>query len=241
MKIALYVPCYIDQFYPDVAVASLKLLTNLGFDVDVPSGQTCCGQPLANSGFEHLTNGCSSAFVQLFNSYEYVVSPSGSCVLHLKDHVLDPSHGRPRVFELCEFLTDVANVASLRSEFPHKVGLHQSCHGLRGLGLASMSELVAPSFSKPVSLLEKVRGIELVSLSRKDECCGFGGTFSVMEESVSVKMGQDRLADHLVHGAEYITGNDMSCLMHLDGLLRRTKSATKVIHIAEILAAGIPD
>jgi L-lactate dehydrogenase complex protein LldE len=239
MKVALFVPCYIDQFYPHVAKATLKLLTRLGFEVAVPEGQTCCGQPLANSGFEHLTSGCSTSFRELFNDFDYVVSPSGSCVLHLKDHVIDHGAGKLRVFELCEFLTDVAQVKSLEAEFPHKVGLHQSCHGLRGLGLASMTELVIPPFSKTEVLLNMVRGINLISLSRKDECCGFGGTFSVMEEAVSVKMGEDRLTDHITHGAEYITANDMSCLMHLDGLLQRRKSGTKVIHIAEILAAGI--
>lgn len=239
MKIALFVPCYIDQFYPDVARATLKLLSRLGHDVAVPEGQICCGQPLANSGFEHLTSGCTTAFRDLYSHFDYVVSPSGSCVLHIKDHVIEHGTTMPRVFELCEFLTDVAQVTSLDAEFPHKVGLHQSCHGLRGLGLASMSELVVPPFSKTESLLNMVRGIDLISLSRKDECCGFGGTFSVMEEAVSVKMGADRIADHITHGAEYITANDMSCLMHLDGLLQRRKSGTKVIHIAEILASGI--
>ena len=239
MEVLLVVPCYIDQFYPSVAKATLKLLTGLGYDVVVPAGQTCCGQPLANSGFEHLTSGCSRAFRELFNDYDYVVSPSGSCVLHIKDHVIDHAATKPRVLELCEFLTDVAQVTALDAEFPYKVGLHQSCHGLRGLGLASMSELVVPPFSKTESLLNMVRGINLVPLSRKDECCGFGGTFSVMEEAVSVKMGDDRISDHVIHGAEYITANDMSCLMHLDGLLRRGKSGTKVIHIAEILTAGI--
>jgi L-lactate dehydrogenase complex protein LldE len=239
MKVALFVPCYIDQFYPDVAKSTLKLLTRLGCEVAVPTGQTCCGQPLANSGFEHLTTGCSSAFLDLFCDFEYVVSPSGSCVLHIKDHVIDHRTATPRVFELCEFLTDIVQVKSLDAEFPHKVGLHQSCHGLRGLGLASMTELVVPPFSKTEVLLNMVRGINLIPLSRKDECCGFGGTFSVMEEAVSVKMGEDRIADHEIHGAEYITANDMSCLMHLDGLLQRKKSRTKVIHIAEILASGL--
>jgi L-lactate dehydrogenase complex protein LldE len=142
---------------------------------------------------------------------------------------------RSKIFELVEFLTDVLKVQQLDAEFPHKVGLHQSCHGQRGLKLAQMSELMAPPFSKPEQLLKLVKGIELVELDRKDECCGFGGTFCVAEEAVSVKMGKDRVADHLHHGAEYITAADMSCLMHLEGILRRQKSPVQVRHIAEIL------
>ena len=142
---------------------------------------------------------------------------------------------RKKIVELTEFLTDIIGVKNLDAHFPHKVGLHQSCHGLRGLKLAQMSELIAPPFSKPENLLSMVKGLELIDLERKDECCGFGGTFCVFEEAVSVKMGQDRVADHTIHGAEYITGVDMSCLMHLDGILRRQKSNVKVIHIAEIL------
>nr|WP_307735070.1 heterodisulfide reductase-related iron-sulfur binding cluster [Chitinophaga nivalis] len=113
--------------------------------------------------------------------------------------------------------------------------MHQSCHGQRGLGLAQMSELVAPPFSKPEQLLQMVEGVELVALDRKDECCGFGGTFCVTEEAVSVKMGKDRVADHVKHGATVITGTDVSCLMHLEGILRRQQQPVKVMHIAEIL------
>jgi L-lactate dehydrogenase complex protein LldE len=142
---------------------------------------------------------------------------------------------RGKIYELVEFLTDVLKVEQLDAAFPHKVGLHQSCHGQRGLKLAQMSELMAPPFSKPERLLKLVKGIELVGLDRKDECCGFGGTFCVTEEAVSVKMGKDRVADHLHHGAEYITAADMSCLMHLEGILRRQKSQVQVRHIAEIL------
>jgi L-lactate dehydrogenase complex protein LldE len=242
MKVALFVPCYIDQFYPKVAIATLELLEKLNVSVHFPEKQTCCGQPMANSGFEHLTRSCNDLFIENFAEYDYIVSPSGSCVLHIKDHL----HGneeaaaagiRGRIFELTEFLTDVLQVKKLDARFSHKVGLHQSCHGQRGLKLAQMSELVAPGFSKSESLLKMVDGIELIPLDRKDECCGFGGTFCVSEEAVSVKMGKDRVTDHLRHGADYITGSDMSCLMHLEGILKRQKSAVKVVHIAEILNA----
>ncbi|MEH6304032.1 (Fe-S)-binding protein [Olivibacter sp. CPCC 100613] len=241
MEVALFVPCYVDQFYPGAARATLELLEKLGVKVAYPDGQTCCGQPMANSGYEHLTGGCNENFIRCFQGYDYIVSPSGSCVLHLKDHLhTDSSPGlsdevRHRVFELTEFLTDILKVEKLDARFPHRVGVHQSCHGQRGLMLSQMSELTAAPFSKPGKLLNMVKDIELVELDRKDECCGFGGTFCVAEEAVSVKMGKDRVADHLRHGAEFITGADMSCLMHMEGILRRNKSATKVIHIAEIL------
>lgn len=239
MNVALFVPCYIDQFYPHVAIATLQLLEKQGLSVSFPEKQTCCGQPMANSGFEHLTKGCNDLFIENFSGYDYVVCPSGSCVLHVKDHL----HGtnadqiRTKVFDLTEFLTDILQVKSLSAKFHHKVGLHQSCHGQRGLKLAQMSELVAAPFSKPEQLLKMVQGLELITLERKDECCGFGGTFCVGEEAVSVKMGKDRVADHLQHGAEFITGSDMSCLMHLEGILKRNKSSVKVVHIAEILNA----
>jgi len=241
MTVGLFIPCYVDQFYPEAAIATLQLLEKLGVDVVYPPNQTCCGQPMANSGFEHLTGGCNDLFIKNFAEFDYVVAPSGSCVLHIREHL----HGEKtderasslnhRVYELTSFLTDVLKVESLPAKFPHKVGVHQSCHGQRGLFLSQMSELVAPEFSKPGSLLNMVEGIEIVPLNRIDECCGFGGTFCVAEEAVSSKMGKDRVSDHLEHGAEFITGVDMSCLMHMEGILNRSGSKVKVLHIAQIL------
>jgi len=244
MKVGLFIPCYVDQFYPGAAIATLQLLEKLGVDVSYPPNQTCCGQPMANSGFEHLTTGCNELFIKNFEQFDYIVAPSGSCVLHIRDHLHDDKHPDAaksishKIYELTEFLTDVLKVKSLPAKFPHRVGVHQSCHGQRGLHISSMTELVAPEFSKPGSLLSMVEGLDMISLGRKDECCGFGGTFCVTEEAVSVKMGKDRVADHLKHGAEYITGVDMSCLMHMEGILKREGSNVKVIHIAEILNAG---
>lgn len=241
MRVALFVPCYIDQFYPRVAVATLELLEKLGVDVTYPKNQTCCGQPMANAGFEHLAEGTNKLFVDNFKNFDFIVSPSGSCVLHIKHHLharqdgTDTASIRKTTYELTEFLTDVLNVTSLSAKFPHNVGLHQSCHGQRGLMLSQMSEIVGPPFSKAEKLLNMVEGLRLISLDRKDECCGFGGTFCVTEEAVSVKMGIDRIQDHRSHGVECITGSDMSCLMHLEGILRRQKSSIKVAHIAEIL------
>ncbi len=244
MNVGLFIPCYVDQFYPQVAIATLKLLEKVGCTVTYPLQQTCCGQPMANSGYEHLTGGCNDNFVRNFADCDYIVSPSGSCTLHIKHHLHatdEPAATaiRSRIYELTEFLTDVVQVKTLDAAFPYRVGLHQSCHGQRGLGLAQMSELMAPPFSKPGQLLGMVDGLELIQLDRRDECCGFGGTFCVTEEAVSAKMGKDRVADHLRHGVHYITGVDVSCLMHMEGILKRANSTVQVRHIAEILTATL--
>jgi L-lactate dehydrogenase complex protein LldE len=233
MRVGLFIPCYVNQFYPNAAIATLKLLK-----------QTCCGQPMANSGYEHLSKNCDRLFVDNFSEFDYIVSPSGSCVLHIKDHLHDeerPSEAeqiRHKIYELVEFLTDILQVKEIDASFPFKVGLHQSCHGQRGLYLSQMSELVAEPYSKPMQLLNLVKGIEMVQLTRPDECCGFGGTFCVSEEAVSAKMGKDRVEDHLLNGAQFITAADMSCLMHMEGILKRKNSKVKVLHIAEILTAN---
>ncbi len=235
MRIGLFVPCYVDLFYPQAAVATLELLEKLGCEVGYPTGQTCCGQPVANAGFARWTRGCDNNFARQFESFEYVVSPSGSCVLHLREHgSFQPAGG---IFELCEFLTDVLEVKDLPARFSHRVGFHSGCHGQRGLHLSSGSERIEAAFSKPLALLQLVNDLDLAILDRPDECCGFGGTFAVMEEAVSVKMGKDRMADHLTKNVEFITAGDMSCLMHLEGILRRQGSPVKVVHLAEILNA----
>jgi L-lactate dehydrogenase complex protein LldE len=247
MRVGLFIPCYVNQFYPQVAIATLEVLEKMGCEVVYPMKQTCCGQPMANSGYSYLSKGCDELFVSNFSGLDYIVSPSGSCVLHIKDHLHDEKnekeahHIRERIFEFTEFLTDILNVTDLKAHYPYKVGIHQSCHGQRGLKLAQMSELVAEAYSKPERLLKMVEGLELIELTRKDECCGFGGTFCVFEEAVSAKMGKDRVEDHLANGAEVITGADMSCLMHMEGILKRQKSQVVVKHISEILNASLHD
>jgi L-lactate dehydrogenase complex protein LldE len=241
MKVGLFIPCYIDLFYPQVGIATLELLQKLGLDVGYPEKQTCCGQPLANSGAEQEAIPVYHNFVRNFNEFDYIVSPSGSCVYHVKEHynILEQTAEvrkvRETIFELCEFIVDILKTDDLKIEFPHKVGVHQSCHGLRGLKLARASELISERYSKVHRLLKKANGIEMISLDREDECCGFGGTFSIFEPGVSAKMGKDRISDHARNGAEIITATDMSCLMHLEGLIRRQKQDIRVVHIAEII------
>lgn len=243
MRIGLFIPCYIDQFYPHVGLATVDILKRNGVSVEFPEGQTCCGQPLANAGLHTETRPLAEQFLQVFAPFDYVVSPSGSCVAMVRHHyeeVLGHSHALEAVagktFELCEFLIDVLGVERLAGRFPYRVGLHQSCHGLRELRNAAGSERVGPAFNKPRQLLASLEGIQLTELLRPDECCGFGGLFSVTEEAVSCMMGHDRIADHEQAGTQILTSTDVSCLMHLDGLIRREHKPIRVMHIAEVLA-----
>ena len=243
MQVGLFVPCYIDQVYPDVAFATVEVLEQHGVEIDFPEEQTCCGQPMANTGCCDDTRPLALKFYAIFKDYPYVVCPSGSCVSMVRHHYDQYLAGKPgfeelkqNTYELCEFLTDVLHVERIEGRFPHKVGLHNSCHGLRGLRLGSCSEMVVPPYNKVRQLLASIEGLQLTELNRPDECCGFGGTFSVNEEAVSGRMGLDRLRDHEQAGTEVITAADMSCLMHLQGLIRRHHKPLRVMHVAEIFA-----
>ena len=246
MRVGLFIPCYVDQFYPHVGMATVGVLERFGARVEFPEEQTCCGQPLANAGMHGEARPLAERFLQIFAGYDYVVSPSGSCVAMVRHHykqILGDSEGLRAVarktYELCEFLTDVLEVDRLTGRFAHRVGLHQACHGLRELRMGSSSELVGPVFNKPRQLLASLEGIQLTELRRPDECCGFGGLFAVTEEAVSCMMGEDRIADHEQAGTEVLTSTDMSCLMHLDGLIRRHHKPIRVMHIAEVFAQSL--
>jgi len=250
MKVGLFIPCYVEQLYPSVGLATVEVLERLGVEVDYPEGQTCCGQPMMNAGCGDAARPLVERFLEIFGGYEHVVCPSGSCVAMVRAHYrglveVAPPEQVERLArverstrELCEFLVDILKIEHIAGAFPHKVGLHHSCHGLRELRLASGSERRIAPFGKVAPLLAGLSGLELVELARSDDCCGFGGTFAVTEEAVSCAMGQDRLADHERAGAEIVTSVDMSCLMHLDGLIRRERRPLRVMHVAEILAAA---
>lgn len=240
--IGLFIPCYIDQFYPNVAIATLELLEKLGCKVSYPIGQTCCGQPMSNAGFESSSTGTTEKFIKDFAHFDYIVAPSGSCVLHIKDHSpkinkleKNQAYVQSKIFELSEFLIDILKVGPIQGDFPHRIGFHSSCHGLRGLRLASDTELNIPPFNKTFDLMKDLKGMEWIELTRKDECCGFGGTFAVTEEAISVQMGKDRLADHLDKNVEIMVGGDVSCLMHMEGIAKRNNQHIKFMHFAEVL------
>jgi L-lactate dehydrogenase complex protein LldE len=242
MKVALFVPCYIDAFFPEVGIATLELLERLGVSVAYPLDQTCCGQPMANSGCHADAAGAEALFVRNFRGYDYVVGPSGSCTHHVRENLIgvaqtpEVARVRESTWDLVDFLHDVLRVREFPwAEFPHAVGLHIGCASLRELRQASASEIREAHFSKPHALLSAVRGIRFVSPERPDECCGFGGTFSVFEEPVSAKMGYDKVTDHKKAGAEYIVSGDMSCMMHQRGCAERMNLPLRFIHIAQVL------
>lgn len=238
-KVALFVPCYIDQLYPGVAWASLELLEAHGADVSVPAGQTCCGQPLSNMGAAAAARPLGERFAATFAGFDHVVCPSGSCTATLQRFAAhESSRPAPRVFELCEFLVDVLGVQRVDASFPHPVALHQSCHGLRELGLGTPSELGGGAVGREnpgLKLLSAVKGLTLIDPTRQDECCGFGGSFCLTEAALSTRMGEDRVLDFERAGARVVTSLDMSCLMHLSGVSRRQRRPLDFMHIAEVL------
>ena len=245
-KVGLFIPCYVDQLYPQVGIATLRILRRLGLNVEYPREQTCCGQPMANSGCDAAARTLAERFIRIFRNYDHVVAPSGSCVSMVRNHYghwfqndAGFDHLRAHTFDLCEYLTDVVGISKVDGEFSFKTGLQMSCHGLRELRLARSSEQMVAPFNKVRQLLSQLRGIEIVDLARPDECCGFGGTFAVDEQAVSCLMGRDRIEDHARAGAEVIAGYDMSCLMHLDGLIRRAGRPQRVMHVAEILEKAV--
>ncbi|MBB3208426.1 L-lactate dehydrogenase complex protein LldE [Rhodopirellula rubra] len=244
MNVALFVPCYIDQFFPDVAISTLELLESQGLSVAFPEMQTCCGQPMANTGCTADAAPVARQFVEMFSGYDAVVCPSGSCTSMIRNHYSEYFADddqrfiklRDSTFELCEFLVDRLGVRTIKGRFPHRVSVHSSCHGLRELRLGACSEQMVPRENKLRILLESLEGVEVVPISRQDECCGFGGTFAVTERETSVAMGVDRVQDHVQSGSEVLVAGDMSCLMHMQGLIRRREMPMQVMHIAEVLA-----
>src|SRR2546422_5961547 len=241
MDVALFVPCYVDQFYPRVGLATAEIVERYGVKVHFPEAQTCCGQPMANSGFFDDARPLARKMLEVFAPFEHVVCPSGSCTSMVRSHFETILPGDPRVAglraktrELCEFLHDVLR-ARPRGRFPHKVGLHDSCHGLRELRLGSGSERLVQAFSKMRTLLDGIDGLQLVELARADECCGFGGAFAVTEGAGSRAMGRGRIPDHGRGGAGGVPGGGGSCLLHLEGLIRRDGKKLRVLHVAELL------
>ncbi|WP_267355152.1 MULTISPECIES: (Fe-S)-binding protein [unclassified Methylobacterium] len=242
MRVGLFVPCYVDAFEPEVGIATLELLERLGCTVEYPFDQTCCGQPMTNTGCHAEAAATEALFVKNFSGFDYVVAPSGSCVHQVREHLTaipqtdEVRHVRASTYELVEFMHDVLKVEALPwANFPHKVAYHTNCNALRGIHHARPSELVKPYYSKPLDLLRLVNGVELVDLARPDECCGFGGTFSVFEPAVSAKMGYDKVADQNRAGAEYVVSADSSCLMHQKGCAARLGLPLKYIHIAQVM------
>lgn len=240
MKVALMLTCINDALFPDTGKAVVRLLRRLGVDVDFPAGQTCCAQPMINTGYFDEAVPVVRQFVRTFEGYDAVVVPSGSCVGAVRhqhriiarrsqDEALEAAVATtsPKAYELTEFLVDVLGVEDVGAYFPHRVTYHPTCHSLRMLGVGD----------RPARLLRHVRGIRLVELPAAEECCGFGGTFAVKNAETSVAMGFDKVRHARETGAEVLVAGDNSCLMHLGGILSREQAGMRVMHLAEVLAA----
>ncbi len=235
-RVSLFVPCFVDQLVPEVAVDTVKILRRVGYEVAFPEDQTCCGQPAFNTGYWDDARPCAEKFLRVFKHADAVVCPSGSCTTMVRSFYPELLSSSPlqgdavalgrRTFELSEFLVKVAGVTDVGATFPHTVTYHASCHGLRELQLRD----------EPLQLLRKVTGLKLIEMSRFDECCGFGGTFATKFESISVAMGDSKAENVAATGAEFVTAIDSSCLLHLQGILDKRNGQARTIHLASILA-----
>ena len=235
-QIAMFIPCFVDQMSPEVGLDMARVLRRIGYYPEFRKEQTCCGQPGFNTGYWNEARPLAERFVHVFRSAEIVVCPSASCTTMVRNfysELLADSALRAeavelgrRVFEFSEFLIKVAAVTDVGAAFPHRVTYHDSCHGLRELHLKH----------EPRELLRYVRGIELVEMPHVEDCCGFGGTFATKFSMISAAMGDTKAGNAESSGAEYVTSTDPSCLMQIDGILRRRNSGMRIIHLASILA-----
>ena len=239
MRIALFATCLADTLFPAVARATVTVLERLGHEVVFPPGQTCCGQMHINTGYQRQALPVVRHHVEVFEPYDVVVAPSGSCVGSVRhQHAKvarragDEALARraevvgARTYELSELLVDVLGVDDVGATYPHRVTYHPTCHSLRMLRLDD----------QPLRLLRNVRDLELVELPDADSCCGFGGTFALKNAETSTAMLGDKMRNVLSTGAEICTAGDSSCLMHIGGGLSRLQSGTRTVHLAEILA-----
>ncbi|MDM8563554.1 (Fe-S)-binding protein [Candidatus Marithioploca araucensis] len=235
-RVGLFVTCLVDLFRPNVGFATIKLLEKAGCQVEVPAAQTCCGQPAYNNGDLANSRAIAKQVIELFYDFDYIVAPSGSCIGMLKLHYPQLFEAEPkweakaqafaeRCYELVSFLTDVCQI-KIEAEFVQTVTYHDSCSGLRELGIAK----------QPRQLLGDVQGIKLKEMNESDVCCGFGGTFCVKYPDISARMVSDKVANIEETNADVLLAGDMGCLLNIAGRLKRLNSSVKVYHIAEVLA-----
>jgi L-lactate dehydrogenase complex protein LldE len=241
VKVSLFIPCLTDQFFPESGMNMLRVLERLGVDVSYDAAQTCCGQPAFNSGYHHEAAVLARKFLDIFDrdGTDYIVAPSGSCTTMVaefygrqlvlgKEYTDMVERVRGRIREFTGFLVDVLGVTDVGARFDGRVTLHDSCHALRELHIKR----------QPRALLENVAGLELVEMDAAEVCCGFGGTFAVKFADVSAAMAMEKTDSIFRSGAEVVTGVDSSCLMQIDGMLRRRGSRVRTMHIADILGGG---
>jgi L-lactate dehydrogenase complex protein LldE len=231
MRVALFITCFNDTLFPATGRAVVEVLERLGHEVVFPEEQTCCGQMHANSGYQREAAPLARRFARVFGDFDAVVSPSASCVGMVREQypriAPEAADVALRVHEFSEFLVDVLGVEDVGAVFPHRVTYHPTCHSLRLLRVGD----------RPLRLLRAVRGIDLVELGDREECCGFGGTFAVKNADTSMAMLTDKLRHVLDTQAEVCVSADNSCLMHIGGALRRQRAGVRTMHLAEVLAA----
>lgn len=243
-NVAVFATCIADTMKPSIPIATVSLLERLGCTVWFPKKQSCCGQMMTNTGYFDEAVPTVRNYVDAFEPYDYIVGPSGSCVGSVREqHTMLARHAHDsglekaaanaasRTYELTEFLVDVLGVTDVGAYFPHRVTYHPTCHSVR----------VAKVGDRPLRLLREVRGIDLVELPDADQCCGFGGTFSVKNPDVSIAMATDKARHVRETEAEYLIAGDHACLMNIGGVLHRQRSGIQTIHIAEVLAATEED
>ncbi|KPV44663.1 (Fe-S)-binding protein [Alicyclobacillus ferrooxydans] len=240
MKVSLFVTCLVDNLYPQVGEAMVRLLDHLGVEVDFPQAQTCCGQPAFNSGYVDEARASAKTLLDAFEDANYVISPSGSCtgmVHHYYEEMFadDPKRVRQAVdladksYEFSQFLVNVLGVTDIGAFFPYSVTYHPSCHGSRLLGVKD----------EPLQLLRNVRGLELIDLPYDTDCCGFGGTFAVKMGDISTAMVTEKVSHVRETGARVLVGVDMGCLMNIGGRISREGEQVRVMHLAELLYEGV--
>lgn len=238
MKVQLFIPCFVDQLYPQTAFSMVKVLEKAGCEVHYNTNQTCCGQPAFNAGFWDEARTVCAKFLKDFDSADYIVAPSASCVGFVRNYygkLFEDSslHNQvkdlsTRIFEFTEFLTDVLKVENFGASLNTKATYHDSCAALRECKIKD----------GPRRLLANVNGLQLVEMTSTETCCGFGGTFAVKFDAISIGMADQKISNALATETDCIISTDLSCLMHLDGYIKGKNLALKTMHIADVLASG---
>ncbi len=238
MIVDIFIPCFIDQIYPNTGFNMVKILEKVGCGVNYNPEQTCCGQPAFNAGHWDDCKEVGEKFIREFQNDRYIISPSASCVGMIKNYYPDMFHNsslhneykqiRKNIYEISDFLVNVLKISDLGAKLDGVATYHDSCAALREYGIKN----------EPRVLLSKVRGLELREMKDTEVCCGFGGSFSAKFEPVAVGMGEKKIDNALETGAEYLISTDVSCLMHLDGYAKKQEKAIKMMHLCDVLASG---
>ena len=238
MIVDIFIPCFVDQIFPNTALNMVKILEKLGIGVNYNVEQTCCGQPAFNAGFWDHTKEVGKKFIKDFANDRYIVSPSASCVGMVKNYYPEMFHNsilhneykqvQKNIYEFSDFLVNVLKVTDVGAQLEGVATYHDSCSALRELKIKDT----------PRTLLSNVKGLELREMKETESCCGFGGSFTVKFEPIAVAMGEQKIGAALETGADYMISTDVSCLMHMDGYLKKNNSKLQVMHLADVLASG---